>query len=170
MISFRALLYNLLALAACIVMISMLIGALTNPEYQGGLTARYQAREQTRRVEAREWGATARTWAQWGGLALAVGVGAWCVVMVSREAGRTITRWQEERTRREELQQAGTTQRTLIGAQRDVAIAWIEQHGTRNSYAGVLDGAAGVFVPERGEFWPLAACEAQLAGYLPVAE
>ena len=24
--------------------------------------------------------------------------------------------------------------------------------------------------PERGEFWPLAACEAQLAGYLPIAE
>ena len=74
MISFRALLYNLLALAACIVMISMLIGALTNPEYQGGLTARYQAREETRRVEAREWGETAREWAQWGGLALAASV------------------------------------------------------------------------------------------------
>ena len=170
MISWRALVLNLAGLALCLALTYMLISALIAPEYQEGLTARYQAREETRRVEAQQWGETARTWAQWGGLALAVGVGAWCVVMVSREAGRTITRWQEERTRREELQQAGTTQRTLIGAQRDVAIAWIEQHGTRNSYAGVLDGAAGVFVPERGEFWPLAACEAQLAGYLPVAE
>ena len=163
MISFRALLYNLLALAACIVMISMLIGALTNPEYQGGLTARYQAREETRRVEAREWGETAREWAQWGGLALAASV-------VVGATGWAVVRWQEERTRREELQQAGTTQRALIGAQRDMALAWIEQHGTRQSYAGALDGVAGVFVPERGEFWPLAACEAQLAGYLPVAE
>ena len=163
MISFRALLYNLLALAACIVMISMLIGALTNPEYQGGLTARYQAREETRRVEAREWGATARTWAQWGGLALAVAT-------VAGATGWTVVQWQRERTRREEMQQAGATQRALIGAQRDVALAWIEQHGTRGSYAGVLNGDAGVFVPERGEFWPLAACEAQLAGYLPIAE
>jgi hypothetical protein len=55
-------------------------------------------------------------------------------------------------------------------ALRCVALAWIEAHGTRGSYAGVLNGDAGVFVPERGEFWPLAACEAQLAGYLPIAE
>ena len=163
MISFRALLYNLLALAACIVFAAMLLGALTDPEYQGGLTARYQAREETRRVEAEQWGETEREWAQWGGLALAAAT----VVGVT---GWTVVQWQRERTRREELQQGGATQRALIGAQRDVAIAWIEQHGTRQSYAGVLDGERGVFVPERGEFWPLAACAAQLAGYLPVAE
>ena len=163
MISFRALLYNLLALAACIVFAAMLLGALTDPEYQGGLTARYQAREETRRVEAEQWGETAREWAQWGGLALAAAT-------VAGATGWAVVRWQEERTRREELQQGGATQRALIGAQRDVAIAWIEAHGTRQSYAGVLDGAAGVFVPERGEFWPLAACAAQLAGYLPIVE
>ena len=89
---------------------------------------------------------------------------------VAGATGWTVVQWQRERTRREEMQQAGATQRALIGAQRDVALAWIEQHGTRGSYAGVLNGDAGVFVPERGEFWPLAACEAQLAGYLPIAE
>ena len=163
MISWRALLYNLLALAATVVFASMLLGALTDPEYQGGLTARYQAQQQTRQVQAREWGATAREWAQWGGLALAV-------TAVAGATGWAVVHWQRERTRREELQQGGATQRALIGAQRDVALAWIEQHGTRGSYAGVLNGDAGVFVPERGEFWPLAACEAQLAGYLPIAE
>ena len=163
MISWRALLYNLLALTACIVFAAMLLGALTNPEYQGGLTARYQAREETRRVQAREWGATARVWAQWGGLALAV-------TAVAGATGWAVVHWQRERTRREELQQTGITQRTLIGAQRDVALAWIEAHGTRQSYAGVLDGDAGVYVPERREFVTLAACEAQLAGLLPVAE
>ena len=163
MISWRALLYNLLALAATVVFASMLLGALTDPEYQGGLTARYQAQQQTRQVQAREWGATAREWAQWGGLALAV-------TAVAGATGWAVVHWQRERTRREGMQQAGATQRALIGAQRDVALAWIKQHGTRGSYAGVLNGDAGVFVPERGEFWPLAACEAQLAGYLPVAE
>mgnify|MGYP000959049277 CR=1 FL=1 len=121
MISWRALLYNLLALTACIVFAAMLLGALTNPEYQGGLTARYQAREETRRVEAREWGATARTWSQLCGLALAVGL----AVGVT---GWTVVQWQRERTRREEMQQAGATQRALIGAQRDVAPARAGRH------------------------------------------
>lgn len=163
MINWRTLVLNLAGLALCLALTYMLISALIAPEYQEGLTARYQAREETRRVEAQQWGETARAWAQWGGLALVASV-------VVGATGWAVVRWQEERTRREELQQGGATQRALIGAQRDVAIAWIEQHGTRNSYAGVLDGQRGVFVPERREFWPLAACEAQLAGYLPVAE
>lgn len=156
MVNLRVLLLNLAALLLSILLSVALFEAITSPTYQEGLTARYQAREQTRQVEAREWGETSRTWGQWG-------AGVLGVVVVASVAGWAVVRWQEQRTRREELQQGGATERARIGAQRDVALAWIERHGTARSYPGELEGVgAGVFVPERGEFVPLAACQAQL--------
>lgn len=152
MISFRALVLNLAALALLSVLGLALVSTLSDPAYQGGLTARYQAQQQTKQVRAREWGATARVWGQWG-----------AGVVVALVAGWAVVRWQGERTRREELQQGGATERARIGAQRDVLLAWIEQHGSPGSYAGALEGfGVGVFVPETGEFFPLAVCAAQL--------
>jgi hypothetical protein len=160
MMNLRVLLLNLAALLLSVLLSVALFDAITSPTYQEGLTARYTAQQETRQVEAREWGETARTWGQWGAGALGVAV-------VALVAGWAVVRWQGERTRREELQQSGATERLRIGAQRDVALAWIAQHGTAGSYAGELEGVgAGVFVPERREFIPLAACEAQLVGPL----
>jgi hypothetical protein len=46
--------------------------AIQNPVYQNGLTARFDALQQTKRVQAKEFGDTMRTWGMWGGSAFAL--------------------------------------------------------------------------------------------------
>ena len=57
----------------------------------------------------------------------------------------------QERTRRAEIVETNTTQRALIGAQRDVVLAYIAAYGGR---AGTLAGERGVFLDASGEFVP----------------
>lgn len=145
------------ALVFVILLAVAMLEAISSPTYQDGLTARYQAQEQTRQVQAQEWNATLRAWGQWGGGALAVvvvaGVGGWAAVQ-----------WQRERTRRTVAEQEGRTDRRRISAQERVAIAWIE--GNRGRYPdarpGDLNGVAGVLIPSRREFVPLDVCAAEL--------
>lgn len=145
---------------ACLAVLAFLgwgmFGAATDPTYQQGLTARKIAVEQTKRVEAQEWGATARVWGMWGFPAAAVVGGA-------ALAGWTIVEWQRNRTRRHEATEDHTTQRHLISAKRDIAMAYIAQCGDSGAYAGRLNGMQGVFLPESNEFVPLHVCRAELA-------
>lgn len=139
--SFRAAILTVAALGFCVWLAVATLSAVTNAEYQGGLTARYQSQQQTRQVQAREWGETARTVATWGGgaLSVAVVVGglAWAVV-----------RWQEERTRRH-----------TVSAQQAIVLAYIAQYGGR---AGLLNGVKGVYLDAAGEFVPWQVARAEL--------
>jgi hypothetical protein len=145
-----------MALLATGAFLYLLSTAITDPNYQANLTTRYQAKQQTKQVEAREWGTTVRGAAPWiaGGLAviIVVGVGSWAVV-----------KWQEQRTRRHEVMQDHTTQRHLISAKKDIALAYIAQCGDPRAYAGQLDGKRGVFLPGENEFVPLDVCRKELA-------
>ena len=150
----------LLALVVVVPLLFLLLGTMTDPTYQAGLTARYAAQQQRREVDAQEWGATLRVWGEQAGELgrwLAVAGSAAAIVWVS---GRAVTRWQEERTRRAEIVETNTTQRALIGAQRDVVLAYIAAYGGR---AGTLAGERGVFLDASGEFVPAATCAAELA-------
>lgn len=143
------------ALVFCLLLAAAMLETISSPTYQAGLTARYEAQQQTRQVETQERNATLRTWGQWGGGALAVGV----VVGVG---GWATVQWQRERTRRALAEQEGRTERRRIGAQERVALAWIAQAGYPDARPGRLDGAVGVLIPSRREFVPLAVCEAEL--------
>jgi len=140
---------------ALIVAYYMLMQAVTDPTYQRGKTARELAQQQTRQVQAREWGATVRGSVPWlaGGLATAAvfGVGGWMVV-----------EWQRNRTRRHEVTEDHTTQRHLISAKRDIALAYLAQCGDPGAYVGQLNGTRGVFLPMLNEFVPEAVCRAEL--------
>ena len=139
--SFRAAILALAAMGFCVWLAVAMLGAITDPAYQGGLTARYEARQQTEQVQAREWGATARTGLMWGGGALAA-----CVV--AGAGGWAVVEWQRERSKRH-----------TTSAQERVVLAYIAQYGGR---AGELDGESGVFLDASGEFVPWQVARAEL--------
>lgn len=151
------------AMICVVVTYIVMARAITSPE----LTARYLAdraartqvqteRERTERIRAQEWNETARTYGAWGAGALVVAVvtagGAWAVV-----------EWQRNRTARHVASETQTTQRVLIGAQRDVLLRWMELHGTPGAYLGKLGSTPGVFLPESGEFVTADRCRLELA-------
>lgn len=145
---------------ACLAVLAFLgwgmFGAATDPTYQQGLTARKIAVEQTKRVEAQEWGATLRVWGMWGLPAAAV-VGGTALL------GWTVVEWQRNRTRRHEVTEDHTTQRHLISAKKDIALAYIAQCGDPDAYPYRLNGMQGVFLPSLNEFVPEDVCRAELA-------
>ena len=138
--------------AACLAVLALIAMALPDVEreyserytaQQQQETLRVQAREATARVQAQQWGETARTLGGVLGGVLVAGVGGWAVV-----------RWQEERSRRR-----GMT------AQERVILAYIAAHGGR---AGQLGGQAGVFLDASREFIPWRVAAAELAsGFQP---
>ncbi len=153
-----------------LVILAMFCGAMlcvyllfTSPEhtaqytaYAAARTTIRQAEEQTKRVEAQEWGETARMWGMWGvaGVAFVGGIGlaSWAVI-----------EWQRERTRRATVYEEQTTQRHLISAKRDIALAYLAQCGDPGAYVGQLGGMRGVFLPNANEFVPEPVCRAELA-------
>jgi hypothetical protein len=149
-------LYNLAVVLVGAFVLFVVVAAVTNPTYQRGLTTRYQARETTRQVQAQEWNKTVRTNGPWlfGGLA---------TVAVVFLGGKVWMDHQEQRTRRHETTEDHTTQRHLISAKRDVALAYIAACGDPGAYQGRLNGVSGVFLPESEEFVPLDVCRAELA-------
>ena len=157
-----------MSLGAAVLLGIVLVGTITDANYQGSYTARYQAyqagetarelaRQQAREIEAQEWGETLRTWGQWGGGALAVvavaGVGGWAVVQ-----------WQRERTEREKLAQTGRTDRRRIGAQERIILAWLQANSGQypDARAGQLGGVSGVFLEASREFIPWQVARAEL--------
>lgn len=136
---------------------------LASPEYtiryQAYATARTairQAEEQTKQVQAEEWSNTVRGTVPWlaGGLAavVAVGIVGWAAVQ-----------WQEQRTKRHEASEDNTTQRHLITAQKDIALAYLALCGDPGAFVGKHEGQRGVFLPRSGEFVPESICRAELA-------
>ena len=139
--------------AACVAVLVLIAMALPDVEreyseryiaQQQQETLRVQAREATARVQAQQWGETARTLGGVLGGVLVAGVGGWAVV-----------RWQEERSKRH-----GMT------AQERVVLAYIAMRGGR---AGQLGGQAGVFLDASREFvpWRVAAAELASDGFQP---
>ncbi|MBK8800390.1 MAG: hypothetical protein IPM07_30735 [Anaerolineales bacterium] len=149
----------LMALSFTVTMLYLLEATITDPTYQNGLTARYQAREQTRQVQAQEWGDTLRTWGMWGGGGLAA-VGGLVVVAWA------VVQWQEQRTRRHEATEDHTTQRLRITTQKEIAVAYIALYRDREPDARFMrlaDGTAGVYLPNENELVTIDACRAELA-------
>lgn len=80
----------LLALVVVVPLLFLLLGTMTDPTYQAGLTARYAAQQQRREVDAQEWGATLRVWGEQAGELgrwLAVAGSAAAIVWVSGNRG-----------------------------------------------------------------------------------
>lgn len=148
-----------MALIFTATMLYMFEATITDPAYQNGLTTRYQAHQQTRRVEAQEWGDTLRTWGMWGGGGLAA-VGGLVVVAWA------VVQWQEQRTRRHEATEDHTTQRLRITTQKEIAVAYIALYRDREPDARFMrlaDGTAGVYLPNENELVTIDACRAELA-------
>ena len=160
---FLSTLVGLAAIVFCLLLGIAMLDTISSPTYQAGLTARYEARQQTERVRAEQWGETQRTLGTWGAGALAVvviaGVGGWAVV-----------EWQRERSKRHATSETEATSRVMIGSQRDVALAWIAANypnaarlpEARRPYVGTLDNTLGVFVPDKNEFVPCDVARAEL--------
>ena len=140
---FLSTLVGFAAVVFCVLLGVAMLDTISSPTYQDALTARYEARQQTERVRAEQWGETARTWGTWGAGALAVvavaGVGGWAAV-----------RWQEERSKRHVAS---------VGAQERVILAYIAMYGGR---AGRLGGESGVFLDASREFIPWHVARAEL--------
>lgn len=145
-----------LSLAVIIAFLVLFADAMTNPTYQNGLTTRYQAQQQTKRVEAQEWGATVRGAVPW----LAGGVAAVVFVVFG---SRLVIDWQEQRTRRHEATEDHTTERHLITAQKDIALAYIAMCGDPGARQMRLGGVEGVYLPSSNELVPIDVCRAELA-------
>lgn len=182
-----AFVWAIAVLATAVLVAAILVRPLTNKTYQDAYTERYaayaaaetarqqeqtrrvQAQEQTRQVREQEWASTVRVWSIYGAGALAV-------VVVAGAAGYSIVQWQRERSKRHEVTEVQTTQRVMIGSQRDVALAWIAANypnagylpEARRPYVGVLDGVTGVFVPDLGEFVPADIARRELDATLEV--
>jgi hypothetical protein len=149
----------LVAMGSLVLLVAFLYaftGAIQNPVYQNGLTARYEAQQQTRQVQAREFGDTMRTWGMWGG----GGVAAVCGLVVIAWA---VAQWQEQRTRRHEATEDHTTQRHLISAKRDIVLAYLVQFGEPGAKPMTLNGVYGAYLPSVNEFVPEDVCRAELA-------
>jgi hypothetical protein len=134
----------------------MFTDAIQNPVYQNGLTSRFDALQQTKRVQAQEFGDTMRTWGMWGGGGLAV-VGGLVAI------GWAVNRWQEQRTQRHVATEEQTTERLRITAKRDVVLAYIAQCGEPGARPMRLNGVSGVYLPQSNEFVPEDVCRAELA-------
>lgn len=109
--------------------------------YAAAKTAIRQAEEQTKQVQAQEWGDTMRVWGAWG-LAGAMAVGGLGVV------GWTVNRWQEQRTTRHGM----TEKRLIITAY--IAALGIDDNGQPRGVAYQLRGVDGVLLPDSNEFVP----------------
>ena len=155
------------SLAVLVAFLVMFTDAIQNPVYQNGLTARFDALQQTKRVQAQEWGDTQRvqaqefgdtlrTWGMWGGGGLAV-VGGLVAI------GWAVNRWQEQRTQRHVATEEQTTERLRITAKRDVVLAYIAQCGDPGARQMRLNGVSGVYLPQSNEFVPEEVCRAELA-------
>lgn len=145
-----------LSLCAVVAFLVLFTNALTNPTYQNNLTARYHSQQQTKQVQAQEWGDTLRTWGMWGGGGLAA-VGGLVVI------GWAVNCWQEQRTRRHEATEEQTTERHLITAQKDIALAYIAMCGDPGARQMRLGGVEGVYLPSSNELVPIDVCRAELA-------
>lgn len=160
----------LASMAALVIVYYICAQALTSPE----LTARYnartqaqlqaeQARQQTQMVRAQEDGKTSRVWAQtwetWG----VYGTSAAGVAVVAFVGGWAVVEWQRQRTRRHEVTEVNTTQRHLITAKKDIALAYIAQSGDPGARQMRLGGVEGVYLPSSNELVPLDVCRAELA-------
>ena len=155
----RAFLVSMGSLVILVAFLYAFSGAIQNPVYQNGLTARFDALQQTKRVQAQEFGDTMRTWGMWGGGGLAV-VGGLVAI------GWAVNRWQEQRTKRHETTEEQMTERLRITTKKDVALAWIAQFGVPDrDRIGTHGGQLGVFTVEDGAdtFVPLDVCRAELA-------
>ena len=141
----------------------MLTGAITDPNYQGGLTARYEAQQRTRQVQAQQQGETARrwaaTWETWGQYGFPT-LGAFAVAGV---VGWAVVEWQRNRTRRHEATEDHTTQRHLITAKKDIVLAYLVQFGEPGARPMTIDGIYGAYLPDTNEFVPIDVCRAELA-------
>ena len=152
-----------------LVILTMFAGAMaclylifTSPEYTAQYTQYATARteirkaeEKTRQVQAQEWGDTLRIWGMWG---MAGGAFVGGIAL----AGWTVVQWQEQRTRRHVVTEDHTTQRHLITAKTNIALAYIAQCGDPDAHPARLNGMAGVFLPSENEFVPIDVCRAEL--------
>lgn len=155
----RAFFVSLGSLVLIVAFLFAFTGAIQNSTYQSGLTARYEAQQRTRQVQAREWGDTMRSWGMWGGGGLAV-VGGLVAI------GWAVNRWQEQRTQRHVATEAQTTERLRITAKKEIGLAWIAQFGVpERDSIGIHGGQLGVFTVEDGRqtFVTIDACRADLA-------
>lgn len=109
--------------------------------YAAAKTAIRQAEEQTKQVQAQEWGDTMRVWGAWGlaGAMVVSGLGviAWGT-----------TQWQRERTTRHGM----TEKRLIITAY--IAALGIGDNGQPRGVAYQLRGVDGVLLPDSNEFVP----------------
>ena len=160
---FLSTLVGLAAIVFCVLLAVAMLDAISSPTYQDALTARYEARQAAERVRAEQWNETARTWGAWG-------AGALVIVAVTGVGGWAVVEWQRERSKRHVASETQTTQRVLIGSQRDVALAWIAANypnaarlpEARRPYVGTWRNTLGVFVPDTNEFIPWQVARAEL--------
>jgi hypothetical protein len=152
----RAFIVSLGSLVLIVAFLYAFTGAIQNPVYQNGLTSRFDALQQTKRVQAQEFGDTMRTWGMWGGGGLAV-VGGLVVI------GWAVNRWQEQRTQRHVATEEQTTERHLISAKRDIVLAYLVQFGEPGAKPMMLNGVYGAYLPSANEFVPEDVCRAELA-------
>lgn len=155
----RAFLVSMGSLVILVAFLYAFSGAIQNPVYQNGLTSRFDALQQTKRVQAQEFGDTMRTWGMWGGGGLAV-VGGLVAI------GWAVNRWQEQRTQRHVATEEQTTERLRITAKKEIGLAWIAQFGVpERDSIGTHGGQLGVFTVEDGAatFVTIEACRAELA-------
>ncbi len=146
-------------LMACLAVVAFIFwgmtGVVIDPTYQQSLTARKQAVEQTKQVQAQQWSNTVRGTVPWlaGGLAAVAvaGVGGWAVV-----------EWQRNRTQRHVATEDHTTQRHLITAQKDIVLAYLVQFGEPGAQPMMLNGMRGAYLPSSNEFVPEDVCRAEL--------
>ena len=140
---FLSTLVGLAAIVFCLLLSIAMLDTISSPTYQAGLTARYEARQQTERVRAEQWGETTRTLGTWG-------AGALVIVAVAGVGGWAVVEWQRERSRRHVAS---------VGAQERVILAYIAMYGGR---AGQLGGVSGVFLEASREFVPWQVARAEL--------
>lgn len=152
----RAFLVSMGSLVILVAFLYAFSGAIQNPVYQNGLTSRFDALQQTKRVQAQEFGDTMRTWGMWGGGGLAV-VGGLVAI------GWAVNRWQEQRTQRHVATEEQSTERLRITAKRDVVLAYIALCGEPGARPMRLNGVSGVYLPQSNEFVPESVCRAELA-------
>ena len=140
---FLSTLVGFAAVVFCLLLGIAMLDAISSPTYQDALTARYEARQQTERVRAEQWGETQRTLGTWG-------AGALVIVVVTGVGGWAVVRWQEERSKRHVAS---------VSAQERVILAYIAAYGGR---AGEFDGVPGVFLDTSREFVPWQVARAEL--------